>query len=187
MRTQSVIKASMYVGGIVLIILVLGLSLTSQHLYAPTSQDLVLRANLSVSDRLEELREWPPIPDNPLYPVRMIGDQIQILFTSEDQKPMVKLELASERLTSAKILLSHKRTSLALTTLTKSTKYVLSAAGDAGQLSPQSSSQIRGEVRNSITIQIQELSRLKPLFSDEQKPIVDRLLSELTSLRESFL
>ncbi len=187
MRTQSLIKASVYVGGILVIVLVLALSLTRQHLYAPSSQDLASRANLSVNDRLTELRTWPPTPDNPLYPVRMFGDQMHLLTSPEDRRPLLKLELANERLSSAKVLLVHKRTSLALTTLTKSTKYVFSAAADASKLSPQSSSQIRGEVRNSITIQIQELSRLKESFSDEQKPIVDRLISELISLQTTFL
>lgn len=187
MRKQPFFRLFIYAGGVLLIILILALSLTRQHLYAPSSQDIASRSNVSVSERLEELRTWPPTPDNPLYPARMVGDQVSLYFSSSEDKPLLKLELANERLTSAKILLSHKRSALALTTLTKSTKYVLSAASDASALSPQSSSQIRGEVRNSITIQIQELSRLKESFSDEQKPIVDRLLSELISLRETFL
>ncbi len=187
MRTQSLIRFSVYVGGIILILVVLALSLTRQHLYTPSSQDLQSRANLSVSDRIDELRTWPPAPDNPVYPVFMLRDQFRLQYASESQKPLLKLELANDRLSSAKVLLSRRRTSLALSTLTKSTKYVLSAANDAGGLSPQSSSEVRGEVRNSITIQIAELTRLKPLFSDEQKPIIDRLLSELISLSESFM
>lgn len=187
MRTKSFIRISVYVVGILLIIGILAISVTRQHLYAPSSQDLKSRANLSVNQRINELREWPPTPDNPLYLIRMLGDQITLCMTPMDAKPELKLKLADERLHSAQKLLTHKRTSLALTTLTKSTKYVLSAAQDASKLSPQSSSQIRGMVKNSIRVQISELSSLKESFSDEQKPVVDGLLLQLDSLRATFL
>ncbi len=187
MRTQTLLRISVYVCGIALIIIVLTLSLTRQHLYAPSSQDLQARRNLSVSERVNELSTWPPTPDNPLYPIRMLDDQLQLRFASPESRLRLKLKFSAERLSSAQILLDHQRSSLALSTLTKSTKYVLSAAQDAMTLSPQSSTEIRGEVRDAITLQIAALERLKPSFSDEQKPIVDRLLSELTALNAAFL
>lgn len=187
MHSKSVLRVGIYLLGVILIVLIIALSIWRQRLYAPSSQEISMRANVSAGMRVQELREWPPAPDHPFYPFRMVGDQVQLAVASSENLPLLKLQLAQDRLASAKILLYRERTSLALTTLTKSTKYVLSAASDVQKLSPQSSSQIRGEVRNSVSVQIEELRGLKESFSDEQKPIVDRLLSELSVLQETFL
>lgn len=182
---QQLVHVATAVAGIFLIIFVLTISITRQTLYAPTAQEQQDRAGITVSERLAELREWPPAPDHPLYPLRMAHDQFRLFLANVDVKPLLKLELATDRLDSAKKLLDRHRTTLALTTLTKSTKYVIAASVDAVQSSPHSSSVIRGEVANAITVQISELSRIKSSFPDEQKSVIDRLILELKTLHDS--
>ncbi|MEP7167572.1 MAG: hypothetical protein ABI758_06385, partial [Candidatus Woesebacteria bacterium] len=127
MSKNPFVRFTVYGAGILLIIFVLLISVTRQTLYAPTAADAQARARLSVGDRLSELRIWPPNPDHPLYILRVGLDQWRLHNATDAQLPLVKIDLAAQRLQSAQILLTHHRTSLSLTTVTKSTKYILSA------------------------------------------------------------
>lgn len=172
------------VAGIATIIFVLAISIMRQTLYAPTAAEVQARSGITVRQRLWELREWPPAPDHPLYPVRMAHDQLRLRLATADARPLLRLEFATDRLHSAKRLLARQRQSLALTTLTKSTKYVLAASGDALRSSPHSSSLVREKMSEAISVQINELTALKQSFSDEQKSTIDSLILELLALQE---
>lgn len=184
--THTIRQGAIVIVGIFLILFVLVVSITRQTLYAPTAKELQARAGTSFSTRIQELRDWPPHPDHPLYLLRMVRDRLRLVFTPQESLVFLQLELASARRTSAAVMLARHRSSLALTTLTKSNKYLAAASMAAAKLSPQSSSAVRGAVAKEIRIQIQELERMKTSFSDEQKSVVDRLLSELTLLAELF-
>lgn len=187
MSKNPIIRFALYAVGILLIAIVLLISVTRQTLYAPTAQDAAARASISVSERIEELKVWPPHPDHPLYVLRVSIDQGRLAMTPIEQKPLLKLSLASDRLQSAYILLSHHRTSLSLTTVTKSTKYILSAAEDVLHIYPNTSTPLHGKVRTAVNTQIEELTAMKESYSDEQKSVVDQLLSQLFILRTQFL
>jgi hypothetical protein len=187
MSKNPIIRFAVYAIGIVLIAVVLLISVTRQTLYAPTAEDAQARANLRVGDRIKELQIWPPNPDHPLYILRVGADRAHIALTPAEQRPLLKLSLASARLHSAYILLTHHRTSLSLTTVTKSTKYILSAADDVLHMYPNISTPLHGKVRVAVNTQIDELTAMKESYSDEQKSVIDQLLSQLFILKTQFL
>lgn len=187
MNRPIIIKVLISVVGIGLILFVLLMSITRQVLYSPTAEELTERRQVTINQRLNELRAWPPAPDNPAYPLRMVHDQVRLFITPDSQKPKLQFELATDRLDSAEKLIARKRLTLALSTLTKSTKYVLSAVVKINETSPKASNPTRALAERQISHQIEALKRLKPSFSDEQKAVIDRLLLELNALRDQFL
>ncbi|MBP7768857.1 hypothetical protein KA082_03425 [Candidatus Woesebacteria bacterium] len=68
------------------------------------------------------------LPDNVLYPFVMVMDRLRLETAADDQKIFLKLEYAQRRFEYAVALADRHNQSLALTTLTKSQKYLFSAA-----------------------------------------------------------
>ncbi len=173
------LKLGAYVGGVVLIIFVLTLSITRQALYSPTIEEQQARAKISVGERMTELRTWPPLPDHPLYPLRMIQDRVRLLLSRPPQSTELQLSYADRRIDAAKILISRKRYTLALTTLTKAAKYSITAADSAEQVNLHQSTTFHASVGKKLRDQSDEMVRLKPFFSDAQRSVIDRLLAEI--------
>lgn len=74
------------------------------------------------------------LPDNPLYFLKMIRDQIVMFFISDPvKKSEFSLMQSDKRIAAARSLLSEHQASkdpLALSTLTKSTNYLFTAVGE---------------------------------------------------------
>ena len=186
MTKQTGLRILTYGGGVVLIIFVLFLSITRQALYAPTLEEQLARSKVPISTRLTELQTWPPTPDHPFYPLRMVWDQVDLRLTSGPARVEKKFAFAKERMQSASILLSRGRYSLALTTLTKAGKYTIAAALDADAIYANQSTQFRESVKAQVASQQLELERLKPFFNDGQRAEIDRLIAELSILSSRF-
>lgn len=183
MLTSASIRVITAICGILCIFIVLALSITRQALYAPSLGEQQARANIPVTTRLAELREWPPAPDHPIYPLLMLKDRFSLLLaSSEENKATIQLQLAGDRLASSERLLYRKRHALALTTLTKSTKYLLAATQFFEKDSEPASSDERQEVKRILLSHISELERMKQYFSDEQKSILDAQISQVRAM-----
>jgi hypothetical protein len=74
------------------------------------------------------------LPDNILYPLLMIRDRARLDSLSPDQQVALKLEYAQERYKTSEALAQQKQILLAISTLTKSQKYVISAGYQALEL-----------------------------------------------------
>ncbi len=186
MKRQNLLRVGVYFLGIFLIVFVLFLSITRQTLYAPTLAEREAMANFSASSRLRELTTLPFLPDHPIYPVLMVRDRVSLFFLSPSKKTERKLELADKRLESAQLLLQKKRSALALTTVSKAEKYVLSASLDVGKSSGPASTADRNEIQKKIATHAVQLELMKPHFSDEQRAVIDRLLSELSVVQQQL-
>lgn len=68
------------------------------------------------------------LPDHVLYPSLMVVDKGLQLITSGDSKVYLQIRLAQDRMLSAKKLLDKDQEVLALSTLTKSQKYLILAS-----------------------------------------------------------
>lgn len=169
-----------HASAIFLILLVLFVSFTRQALYAPTQAELQARAKLPLSTRIAELKQWPPSPDHPLYPLLMVRDRVRLVLAPPAQKPLIKLEYADARLKSAERLIARGRFSLAMSTITKAEKYVLSAAEDIVRLYPRANSPQHGKLIETIRTHEKALFAMKSSFSDEQRAVIDQLLAELS-------
>ncbi len=184
MNRSLLIQIGIAVAGIFLMTTVLLVSVRAQRIYTPNEREKSLRAGSTARTRFTELLHWPPEPDHPLYIFRMIGDRVRLLRTDPTSVADLQLDYARERLTSAKRLLDRGYVSLALSTVSKSTLYVAAAATPKEGVSL--SNETRSRIAQSLHTQKEQLLLIKPRFFDEQKPVIDRLIAELSLLEQHY-
>lgn len=71
------------------------------------------------------------LPDNVLYPFMMIRDRIRLDDVSPEEQVDLKLQYAEKRYGTVQELVNHQEISLAISTMTRYQKYVLSAGDQA--------------------------------------------------------
>lgn len=124
------------------------------------------------------------LPDHVAYPFVMVADRIQLETASPEEKTKLQIEYSLRRLHYAESLLQKNKTSLALTTLTKSQKYLIHASQDAinAPLSPAETLQLV----LVLTHYRAEVDRLGQQFTGADRVVVDSLITELWSLEEQL-
>lgn len=70
------------------------------------------------------------LPDHVLYPALMIGDRVKLETASTENQVLLRVEYADRRFRYARELLEKEQPVLALTTLTKSQKYLFAASNE---------------------------------------------------------
>lgn len=116
------------------------------------------------------------LPDHVFYPFLMIADNIILKASTGNRKIYVKIRLADDRLNSALMLLEKNQEGLALSTMTKSQKYLITASQDF------LGSKIKSEsVRNDLLIALNEnkaeLEKCQHQFKNiDASPISDLLI-----------
>lgn len=95
------------------------------------------------------------------------------------------IHTANERMQTVKALLAHGRQSLALTTLTKGEKYILSAAGDRYFVSASDYNDASALLQSTISSHIEQMSAMKPQFNDQQRAVIDSLIEQLKVIKLS--
>lgn len=128
------------------------------------------------------------LPDHTLYPIVMVADKIKLEMAKPQDKIEIYTTYANLRLSAVEQLLERGNPQLAMTTLTKSQKYLLKAAGEA--IKEDSSPATRLHVLKTLIYHINKHQQLKEQFSAEEKNIIDKLDMEclvfVDSLRTSL-
>lgn len=109
------------------------------------------------------------LPDNSLYPVLMVIDRIRLMTADDTEYPELYVQYSFDRLESATALLSKGKTDLAVTTLTKSQKYVLQAAAYTEQ--NDVSEETLAYVVQALKNHQETCERLIPELGDHADPV----------------
>lgn len=116
------------------------------------------------------------LPDHVFYPLLMIADKIILNVSTGNRRIYVKIRLADDRLNSALILLEKNQESLALSTMTKSQKYLITAAQDFLSSKNQSDS-VRKDLLIALNENRAELEKRQQEFKNiDASPISDLLI-----------
>lgn len=110
------------------------------------------------------------LPDNPLYPLKVIRDRILLFFTRDPvKKVQLNLLLSDKRLVMGQLLWEKEKFDLGIDTITKGEKYLLLSAvgivelGKKGNLPPGLADKIGLAAKKHIEI----ITRIISLTSDE--------------------
>lgn len=139
----------------------------------------------SAGERIRQLVTLPILPDHPLYIIGMISDRVDLWLATPEERFALKLEYADTRLTTSQHLLQRKRRGMALTTLTKAEKYIISAAEEIPILPKELQESARASLLSTIQIHDSMIRAIKPAFSDPQQATIDRLLEQILILQEN--
>ena len=114
----------------------------------------------------------------------MVSDRVELEMADEHEQLYVKIQYAERRLGYAKQLLERGNTELALSTLTKAQKYLLSVGHSV--LEHQLQGAIRARTSEEISFQVEQIRELLPQFSDEQIAVIEALLAENSVLEKQL-
>lgn len=120
------------------------------------------------------------VPGHILYPLTVIRDKVSLVLMNTAQQCQERLELAKERLSQAQHLLELEDRQVALETMVKGQRYITEASEQCQQnnLPPQ----YRESIRSTIQLYQQTLLNMKLDYSDTDRALIDKLLSENDAL-----
>lgn len=121
------------------------------------------------------------LPDHVLYPVVMLFDRGLLILSSGEKEVAVRMYLAQDRMSSAQQLLEKGEEQLALSTLTKSQKYLILAAHQFLQLDDFSQA-TQTELLRALQVNTQKLTESKSRFSVVDTAPIDDLVVESKTL-----
>lgn len=139
-------------------------------------------SSLSAGERLKQLLSPPILPDHPLYVLGMISDRLDLWLASPEERFMLKLEYAGVRLATAQQLLERSRPGLAITTISKAEKYIISAAEEIPSLETGKQEDARGNLVSTIRLHESVLTAMKPSFTGPQQATIDRFIEQILIL-----
>ncbi len=139
-------------------------------------------ASVSAGERLRQLFTPPILPDHPLYVLGMVSDRLDLWLASPEERFMLKLEYADVRLATSQALVERGRPGMAITTLTKAEKYIISAAEEIQNLDESKKESARVKLLNTIKVHRGVLSSMKPSFSGPQQATIDRFIEQILIL-----
>lgn len=142
----------------------------------------------SEAERLSEKKLYfgeKVLPDHIFYPFLMIVDKSLISMSSGESRVYLRIRMAQDRMISAKKLLNKGEEQLALSTLTKSQKYLILASQDLF-LQEDYSDQAAKVLLNSLNENTNNLIKIEADFKTiPTNPIAD-LIVESKSLLETI-
>ena len=125
------------------------------------------------------------LPDNILYPLLMARDKVWLLMTPRREQVFVKIEYAEDRYQSADQLLKTGEEGLAVSTMTKSQKYMLEAVFIMRANPELYSEAERAEVRAALDHSLFRMEEFQARLT-EQSPALDSLSADsLTVLTQT--
>lgn len=145
---------------------------------------------LSVNDPIENSRKQfymgeRVLPDHVAYPALMAMDRVKLELAPTPEQILIKADYAQRRFEYALALLEKDKPSLALTTLTKSHKYLIHAA--EGSIKQNSSDAVKLYLYRSLVYYQAQMDQLKPQFVDSDRPVIDGLLEQSTFISQQLL
>jgi hypothetical protein len=144
-----------------------------------TAVSPVLSSETSASTKRFYFNE-PILPDHVAYPLFMIADKVALEAATPDQVVQIKLEYGLRRLDYARQLVEKNDYELALTTLTKSQKYIIEAAQEVLH-DDQATDEAKQQVLKVLIRYSEESDKLAASFAD--RTAVDQLLKECEGLK----
>lgn len=118
------------------------------------------------------------LPDNIFYPLMMISDKVKLETAGFEEQILLKLEYSQRRYGYATQLLDKDQSMLALTTLTKSQKYLFAAGNeviaDPTKISPETTLAVREAFAQSL----KQLPEFKQNYKGDDAQIIDELAQE---------
>lgn len=126
------------------------------------------------------------LPDHVAYPALMAVDRVKLETAGSSERIYLQIDYAQHRFDAAKTLLEQDpdKAPLALTTLTKSQKYLLNAGLEASQ--PEVSHSVKTYVLKSLTYYEKAITEMRPAFNDSEREVLDQLLNEIRMLRDQL-
>ncbi len=124
------------------------------------------------------------LPDHMLYPMLMMADRMNLETASSNDRIFLELQYSNARLEMAEQLLAVGKPDIAVTTLTKSLKYLQEAALDAQQQSSPDS--VKSVIVRAIDYNNKEVQKILSQISDKEKGDIQRLLDENTVISTSL-
>lgn len=118
------------------------------------------------------------LPDNIFYPVLMIGDKIKLETAGFEEQIALKLEYADRRYAYAIQLLDKDQSQLALTTLTKSQKYLFSAGNEVLTYPERVKPETIVAVKDSYAESLKQLPEFRQNYSEHDAQTIDELYHE---------
>lgn len=133
------------------------------------------------------------LPDHSLYPLLMAVDRLRLELSDSEKKVYLLVSYGNRRLFYSKKLLEKGNQTLALTTLSKATKYINQALTENIVLLEKSSVNKKQEyqilaffVLENFENHTNFIKDHKGQFSDEEKAVIDSLSVESSSLAEKL-
>lgn len=124
------------------------------------------------------------LPDHIAYPIVMMVDRAHLESSTPIEQVYLKTEYANRRLEYAQKLLEKDNTNLAVTTLTKSQKYLLSAARQA--IETDMSATVIKHVIATIEYHREQTALLAPKLPDNERAVLDGLNEECAVVIEQL-
>ncbi|MDQ3008590.1 MAG: DUF5667 domain-containing protein [bacterium] len=118
----------------------------------------------------------PVLPDHVAYPVVMAVDRAKLEMATPQERLYLQVSYANRRYEHSLELLKRDNPELALSTITKSQKYLMKAAQEALEL--DNSATARSFVAKTLEYYLYQLPQTKALFPDSDKPVIDQLILE---------
>jgi flagellin-specific chaperone FliS len=120
------------------------------------------------------------LPDHVFYPLLMIADRLRLETNTGEKRLQMQVDYGLRRLHHAEQLLEADNLALALTTLTKSQKYMIHAAQEA--INTNASPEIKTQL-TAILIQYSlDVKDLSSKFNDSQRDVINKLIKECEAL-----
>ncbi len=116
------------------------------------------------------------LPDHVAYPALMAMDRIRLELDTPQERVFTQIEYAHRRFEYSQALREKNNQTLALSTLSKSQKYLVHAAQDA--LAPQTPDSVKQYVLKTLAYYADQLVRIKPEFGDAERPTIDDLIRD---------
>ena len=135
---------------------------------------------------------WPgPIlPDHVFYPVLMARDQLNLRFSSDNDRFNQQLELAARRMWTSQQLAFKGQKDLAVMTAAKGQKYLLAATETFNRLPASEQTQAAQSLVDALASQIKDIKLLQATLTDTNSAALTDLqaqqLLNLTKLQNQF-
>lgn len=118
----------------------------------------------------------PILPDHPAYPLLMVRDRVALMSATQESRILLKVKYADERRARALLLLRKGKPDLAVSTFTKSQKYLLEAARLSILL--QTPSQTREQFSQILDQSLFYLETVSAAARDEQRAVLEQLAAD---------
>ncbi|MGD9129612.1 MAG: DUF5667 domain-containing protein [Candidatus Woesebacteria bacterium] len=125
------------------------------------------------------------LPDHIFYPFVAAADRIKLEIASPSEKPYLQIEYANRRLAYSKELLEKGNQGLALTTLTKSQKYLIFAVQEAID-NDQAPALTKKYLKDALEQHMTEVKNMISKFSASERDVIEKLCAETQTLKEQL-
>lgn len=156
-----------------IVALIFGLMMFSTSLIMASQDNMALQKRSSE----KKLYVGRILPDHIFYPILMVMDRAVLSLSFGESSIHNKLTLSRDRLKSAQLLLDKHEEELALSTITKAQKYVLSAAHEVIE-NKNTSAEARDAVKKALSVTKDNLPKLKEKFLEQDTSAIDKLVAE---------